>query len=334
MNDDSQSRLLTKLKSELGKSVLTALADPTVIEIMLNPDGTLWVEKFGEPMKPIDSMTATNALAAMGTIAHALHTTIARDNPILEGELPLDGSRFEGLIPSVVAAPTFTVRKKASKVFTLSDYARQGILTAQVDGLDSGNATPPPPTGDYRSVLEWGVYYKKNILIVGGTGSGKTTFANAIIDAISTLTPDHRLVLIEDTAEIQCTAANKVILRATVDVSMQKLLRATLRLRPDRILVGEVRGAEALALLKAWNTGHPGGVATIHANGAMAGLVRLEQLVAESGMTTGVAGLIGEAVDMVVFIQKTNKVAAGRVVSEVLLVNGWTPANGYLVEHI
>jgi P-type conjugative transfer ATPase TrbB len=317
MDDGKSGRLTRKLEAELGYDVMGALRDPSVVEIMLNSDGKLWVERFGEPMRCVGFMSAVNAESAMGSIADALHTTVTRDSPILEGELPLDGSRFEGLIPPVVAAPTFTIRKKAVKVFTLDDYVRSGVMSAL-----------------QKEKIETGVAARNNILVVGGTGSGKTTFTNAVIEAMTRLAPEDRLVIIEDTAEIQCPAENAVILRSSVDVSMQQLLRATMRLRPDRILVGEVRGGEALALLKAWNTGHPGGVATIHANGAEAGLVRMEQLVSESGMTVGVPVLIGEAVDMVVFIQKTRDVAAGRVVSEILLVDGWEPDVGYVVRHI
>jgi type IV secretion system protein VirB11 len=167
----------------------------------------------------------------------------------------------------VVKAPTFTIRRKASAVFTLEDYERQGIMTA-----------------GQRMRIERAVAERENILVGGGTGSGKTTLTNAIIDQMVNASPRHRLVIIEDTAEIQCTAENAVLLRATDTVDMQRLLKATMRLRPDRIIVGEVRG-DALALLKAWNTGHPGGACTVHANHARSGLTRLEQLIAEVSQT-------------------------------------------------
>jgi len=162
---------------------------------------------------------------------------------------------------------------------------------------------------------------RKSILVVGGAGSGKTTFTNAIIDSIVRIHSNHRLIIIEDTAEIQCAAKNKLILRATDKVSMLRLLKATMRLRPDRILVGEVRGREALDLLKAWNTGHPGGVATVHANSARGGLIRMEQLIAE-GTAAEMKELIAEAVNIVVFIEKT---ATGRQIKEVIEVTGFDP---------
>lgn len=295
-------RISEKLRRELGSTVLALLSEPDVIEIMLNPNGQLWVERFGQPMESAGLMPPAQAESLMATIASGLNAVITRENPILECELPLDGSRFEALIPPVVSAPVFTIRKKAFRVFTLAEYVEAGIMTNQ-----------------QKLVIEEAVEDRKNILIVGGTGSGKTTLTNAVIDHMSKTAPDHRLVIIEDTAEIQCQAKNAVILRATDQVDMLRLLKATMRLRPDRILVGEVRGLEALTLLKAWNTGHPGGVCTVHANSALSGLIRLEQLIAEA-TPASMKTLIGEAVDLVVTIHKTLE---GRKVREIIGVNGF-----------
>ena len=310
--DEKQHRLLRKLRGELGPLVLKALEDPTTIEIMLNSDGQLWVEQVGTGMKPLGSMSALNAESLMGTIADALHTIITRDNPILEGELPIDGSRFEGLLPPIVSHPTFAIRKKAAVIFSLENYVEQKILSL-----------------DQKQIIEAAILKRANILIVGGTGSGKTTLTNAIIHGISTACPEDRLVIIEDTSEIQCSAKNKVMLHTSVDVNMLKLLRATMRLRPDRIIVGEVRGSEALALLKAWNTGHPGGVTTVHANNAQAGLVRLEQLIAEANDSTAMASHIAEAVDLIIAIEKT---ATGRKVSEIIEVKGIANDGSYKIQ--
>lgn len=312
--DQKQERLLRKLRGQLGQIVLDALEDPLVIEIMLNPDGSLWIERHGEGMRKAGTMSAPNAESLMGTIADSLDTVVTRDKPVLEGELPLDGSRFEGLLPPVVSRPTFTIRKKASVIFTLDQYVEQGIMT------------PAQCT-----VIQNAIVNKSNILVVGGTGSGKTTLTNGIIEGISQACPDDRLVIIEDTSEIQCSADNTVILRASIEVDMLRLLRATMRLRPDRILVGEVRGGEALALLKAWNTGHPGGIATIHANNARAGLVRLEQLIAETGAVNNMAPLIGEAVDLVIAIEKSK---GGRRIKEIIEVKGVDAQGNYLINLI
>lgn len=296
-HDESELRRHRKILRELGATVVAALEDDSVIEIMLNSDGRLWVDRLGEGMSCVGEMSAPNAMALLGTIADGLETIVTKNSPILEGELPVDGSRFEGLIPPVVARPTFTIRKKALMVFTLDDYVSRGIM-------DDAQ----------RAVIREAVVNKKNILVVGGTGSGKTTLTNAIIAEMVALTPHDRLVIMEDTAEIQCTAENAVILRTSIDINMQALLKATMRLRPDRIIVGEVRGAEALALLKAWNTGHPGGIATLHANSADGGLVRLEQLIAEAGVHADMKALIDEAVNLVIFIEKQG---VKRVISEI-----------------
>lgn len=299
-------RITEKLKRELGPMICGLLEDSSVIEIMLNPDGTLWVERLGTPMEHIGALAASQAESLMGTVASTLKTQITAANPILECELPLDGSRFEALIPPVVAGPTFTIRKKAVKIFTLADYVEAGIMTeAQCDAVEAAGRN------------------RRNVLVVGGTGTGKTTLTNAIIDFMAKACPQDRLAIIEDTGELQCSAANVVTMRAVDHVDMTRLLKATMRLRPDRILVGEVRDGAALALLKAWNTGHPGGAATVHANSATAGLIRMEQLVAEATQAA-MQALIAEAIDLIVSIEKTG---GGRRVKEVVRVEGHDGVN-------
>lgn len=308
MDGEKQIRVQQKLLRELGPVITAALQDPAVIEIMLNPDGKLWIEKMGAGCVHGGDMTPSAAEALMGTIATCLQTVVNRENPILEGELPFNGSRFAGVVPPIVAAPSFTIRKRASRVFTLAEYVTQGVMTeAQC------------------SLLRDAIRDRQNIVLVGGTGSGKTTLVNALIDEIARNYPDHRLILIEDTAELQCSAENKLTLHTADAVDMLRLLRFTMRSRPDRIVVGEVRGAEALAMLKAWNTGHPGGICTVHANGALAGLIRLESLVAEATPTTPQQKLIAEAVNVVAVISKTPE---GRRLTEILHVEGYDAAAG------
>ena len=300
--NDKFLRVKEKLQRELGQTITQLLTEKDVVEIMLNPDGKLWVERLGQEMQPVGEMVASQAESLMATVASTINTTITSEKPILECELPIDGSRFEALIPPIVSAPTFTIRKKAYKIFTLDDYVNDGIMSSY-----------------QKEMIINSVKGRKNILVVGGTGTGKTTLTNAIIEAISTYTPDHRLAIIEDTGEIQCSSKNVVIMRSTEHVSMLRLLKATMRLRPDRILVGEVRGEEALALLKAWNTGHPGGVATVHANDARAGLIRMEQLISEATPAPQ-QQLIAEAVDVVICIVKSE---GGRKVKEIISVDGY-----------
>jgi P-type conjugative transfer ATPase TrbB len=301
VQQEQADRLNEKLRRELGPAICGYLAEPYVIEIMLNPDGNVWVERLGQPMQMVGTMPSYQAEALIGTVASSLRTTVTRENPILECELPLDGSRFEAILPPNVAGPCFTIRRKALKIFTLAEYVDTGVMSAR-----------------RADVIRQAVADKANILVVGGTGTGKTTLTNAIIDHMADTVVDERLVIIEDTSEIQCKSPNAVILRATEYADMLRLLKATMRLRPDRIIVGEVRGAEALSLLKAWNTGHPGGVATVHANGAVEGLTRLESLVAEATAAPQRA-IIAAAVNVIVSIAKTSE---GRRVQDVLRVNG------------
>ncbi|MNG06315.1 putative conjugal transfer protein [compost metagenome] len=160
----------------------------------------------------------------------------------------------------------------------------------------------------------------RNILVIGGTGTGKTTLVNAIIDDMVVGFPSERVFIIEDTGEIQCSAANFVQYHTTIEVSMTHLLKTTLRMRPDRILVGEVRGEEALDLLDAWNTGHPGGAATLHANSAAEGLTRLKSLVSRNKSAPAeIEPLIGEAVHVVISIAR---IPEGRRIQEILEISG------------
>jgi len=298
-------RLQEKLKRELGPTILDALADPNVVEVMLNPDGKLWVDVLGVGMRDTGAhMKPTQAESLLGTVAMMLNSVVNAEHPILQAELPLDGSRIGGVLPPVVSSPAFAIRKRAALVYTLADYVRSNILEpAQAEALRDA------------------IRARENILIVGSTGSGKTTFANALLHEISLQArPGERIVVLEDTVELQCPAENRVELRTSDFADMTQLLRTTMRLRPDRIVVGEVRGAEALALLKAWNTGHPGGLATIHANNCAGGLARLEQLIQEANVPPQ-PPLIAEAVNVVVWIAQTS---AGRRIKEIVRVRGWT----------
>lgn len=298
-----EKRTLEKLKRDLGKQIIEALADPTITEIMLNSNGTLWIESF-DGMEQIGEMLPTQAESILRMVASCLEFPLSITNPLIECELPFNGSRFEGILPPAVEKPTFTIRKKSERIFTLTDYVNQGILTEK-----------------QRKIIDKGIIQRKNIVVVGGTASGKTTFTNAIIRGIEDLTPKHRLIIIEDTNEIQAKGKNNVIMRCNSNFSMLTALKATMRLRPDRILIGEVRGGEALVMLKAWNTGHNGGIVTLHANGALAGLTRMEQLISESS-TSPMPELIGEAVDYVIYIKK-DKSKAGRTIEEICEVKGY-----------
>ncbi len=300
--DEVIRRNLDKLRREMGADIRKAMDDPRVVEVMLNPDGYVWTDKMGIGMECLCKMKEVDALQMLGTVAHMLGTVINYHHPKVEGELPGDGSRVEGVIPPIVPHPVFNIRKRASSVYALEQYVMEGRSTGEDIGL-----------------LREAILSRKNILVVGGTGTGKTTFVNAIINEMKLLTPRHRLIILEDTPELQCTMDNFIPMRTNSDVSMQELLKITMRQRPDRIIIGEVRGKEALDMLKAWNTGHPGGVCTVHANDARAGLLRIEQLISEVSETP-MRDLVAEAIDMVVFLVRDPQI--GPKVSELISVEG------------
>lgn len=301
-------RLLAGLRHSCGPVFLDALENTDVIEIMLNPDGSLWIEKYGQDHERVGVIEPAKGRLILSQVASGLNLTVNERSPIVEGEFPLDGSRFEGTFPPIVGpGPSFSLRKKASRVFTLQEYLASGSITARV--ID---------------IIHDAVLRRWNIVVVGGTSSGKTTFVNAVIDAVSTLTPSHRLIIIEDTAELQSKSPNTVFFRTSIiaDVDMRKLAKVSMRYAPKRILIGEARDAAALELLKLWNTGHPGGIGTFHADSAEEALPRLEELVEEAGLGPK-QKLIGRAVDLVVFMEKTPD--NQRQISSILRVDGFDP---------
>jgi type IV secretion system protein VirB11 len=295
------------LRTALGPAVASFLEDPTVVEVMLNPDGRLWIDRLSSGLEDSGCrMSAADGERIVRLVAHHVGAEVHPGSPRVSAELPETAERFEGLLPPVVAAPTFAIRKPAVAVFTLDDYSIAGVLTF-------GQA----------NVLRKSVAERKNILVAGGTSTGKTTLANALLAEIAHTS--DRIVLIEDTRELQCRAPNLVALR-TKDgvVSLSDLVRSSLRLRPDRIPIGEVRGAEALDLLKAWGTGHPGGIATIHAGTALGALRRLEQLIQEAVITVPRA-LIAETIDVIAVLQGRG---GERRLAELATVDGLDPSTG------
>lgn len=338
---EQDSRLQEKLRRELGPQVLAELENPKTEDVLLNPDGLLWVKRAGEGFVELGPYSQQNALSAMGTIAAWHETVVNYDEPILECELPIDGSRFEGIVRPVVSGPSFAIRTRATQIYSLDQYRDAGIITVAADTLNgkrraaSSFVDEVKAQGlDHTAIIKKAVLEKKSILVVGATGSGKTTLVNALLLEMSTAAPQDRVIIIEDTVELQCFVKNHVQLKAFGNVSMLDCLKASMRFKPVRIVVGEVRGSEALTLLKAWNTGHPGGVATVHANDALAGLKRLEALISEA-TSSPQQSLIAEAIDLVVFIDEEPRLGAGRKVREVLAVRDFNHAGmRYVVDYL
>lgn len=285
----SADRRRGMLRTAMGPAIAEALADPLVVEIMVNPDGTLRLDRLGEGRTDTGvRMDPAQVERIVRLVASHARAEVHSEAPIVSAELPPHiegraGERFEGVLPPVALGPCFAIRKPAERLYSLDDYVRDGMMSqAAADRLKAA------------------VVQRFNILVAGGTSSGKTTLANALLAEMAWV--DERVMLIEDTRELQSPAPDTVALRTRPGiVSMADLVRSTLRLRPDRIIVGEVRGPEALDMLKAWNTGHPGGIATVHANSAASALYRIEQLVQEAVVTVP-RRLIAEAIDLIVFI--------------------------------
>ena len=308
IRSERASRGARMLRTALGSAIADWLDDPVVIEVMLNPDGRLWIDRLSDGISNTGlAMSAADGERIIRLVAHHVGTEVHSSAPRVSAELPEGGERFEGLLPPVVAAPSFAIRKPAVAVFTLGDYVAAGIMAA-------GEA----------ELLARAVADRRNILIAGGTSTGKTTLTNALLAEIAKT--QDRVVLIEDTRELQCAAPNLVALRTKDGVaSLSDLVRSALRLRPDRIPIGEVRGAEALDLLKAWGTGHPGGVGTIHAGTALGTLRRLEQLIQETVVTVPRA-LIAETIHVIAVLVRDG---TGRRLSELVRVDGLTASGDY-----
>lgn len=301
------------LRSAFGPHIGALLTDDTVIEVMLNPDGRIWVDRTVSGMADTGArLPPEDGERIIRLVAHHVGAEVHAQSPRLSAELPETGERFEGLLPPLVAHPSFSIRKPASLIFTLDDYVAEGIMTAV-----------------HADILRAAVSDRLNIIVAGPTSSGKTTLTNALLAEVAKT--GDRVVLIEDTRELQCAAPNLIALRTKDGVaSLSDLVRSALRLRPDRIPIGEVRGPEALDLLKAWGTGHPGGIGTLHAGSAMGALLRLEQLIQEAVVTVPRA-LIAETINLVVVLQGRG---ANRRVSDIACVGALTASGEYALHSL
>src|SRR5487761_2367879 len=309
-NSEGLARGARMLRTALGPAIARFLEDASVVEVMLNPDGRIWIDRLSEGLSDTgERLSPADGERIVRLVAHHVGAEVHGGAPHVSAELPETGERFEGLLPPVVAAPAFAIRKPAVAVFTLDDYVAAGIMSAA-----------------QAEALRQGVDKRANILVAGGTSTGKTTLTNALLAEIAGTS--DRVVLIEDTRELQCAAPNLVAMRTKDGVaSLSDLVRSSLRLRPDRIPVGEVRGAEALELLKAWGTGHPGGIGTIHAGTALGAMRRLEQLIQEAVVTVPRA-LIAETIDLIAVLSGRGAV---RKLAELAAVKGLSPTGDYVL---
>ena len=288
---ESQHRRYDKLYRDLGPKMIGFLEDVDINEIMVNPDGRVWVDSMTHGQMPMFSMSRDQAFSIMNDLSGIHNFVVNAQFPRLEAELPfykaMRGERFTGQVPPIVSAPSFTIRKKSTTIFSLQDYIHSGRLSVA-----------------QAAVLKQLVRECKNILVCGGPGSGKTTVTNALIIEMVNSEPNQRVVILEDLPELQCSADNQVSMLTSDVVPMQGLLRAAMRMRPDRILIGEVRGGEALDMLKAWNTGCPGGICTIHANDCKAALQRVVDLAMEVGLKSPPYQLVRQTIDAVVSVDR------------------------------
>lgn len=297
-------RKLEALRHALGPAILAALVEPAVVEILVNPDGRLVLDRIGQGREDTTLRLDADACErVIRLVADYVGDPVTREDPRLSGVLPVTGERFQAFLPPVTKGPAFSIRKRPAVIWKLDDYVRDGVMTDR-----------------QASVLRLVVSERRNLLISGGTGSGKTTLANALL-AEPAFAGD-RVFLIEDTPELQCSAWDLVATltrRFPRPIRVADLVRDALRMRPDRIVVGEMRdGAAAFETLKAWNTGHPGGLSTIHANSPADALSRLEDLIAEVS-TTVPRRAIAQAVDVVVQIERNQ---TGRRVTGIIQIFG------------
>jgi type IV secretion system protein VirB11 len=306
--ETGRERSRQMLRTAFGPLLLARLEDPGVAEVMLNPDGRVWIDRFDVGLVDAElTIAAPDAERILRLVAHHVEAEIHAGRPRLSAELPGTGERVEGLLPPLVAAPTFAIRKPASLVFTLADYVRSGVMS-EAQGR----------------VLRDAVAIRANILVVGPTSSGKTTLVNALLAEVAA--SGDRVIIAEDLRELQCAAENQVALRTRDGVAgLTDLVRSSLRLRPDRIIIGEVRGPEALDLIKAWGTGHPGGVGTLHAGSALGALLRLEQLIQEAVVTVP-RGLIAETIDLIAVLQGRGR---QRRLADLTRLDGLAPDGAY-----
>lgn len=310
---EQHERLLEKLTREIRGPIQTALSDKQVMEIVCNADGGVWQLDNRNAWTKIDQISQAKADSILSTVAALTDNIINHKNPQLQCAFPIDGSRLQGLSPPAVKSPIFDIRKHSKVIFSIEDYVEANIISSL-----------------QAEIISQAVIERKNILISGGTCSGKTTLAKTIIELANKLgASDERFVIIEDTKELHCNAKNAVAIHAYTRDLLSTFTQAAMRLRPDRVILGEVRGREAYDLMYLLNSGHPGSFTTIHANNARLALHKFLMLARESGEDVHPQRVV-ECFDIVISIKRTE---CGIRVQEIKKVLGYAGSD-FIVEEI
>lgn len=301
----NSDNLLDLLEISLGKEIMSCMNDPAIIEIMKNDDGSVFKDHITEGLSYLCHLDAQQSLNVVTLVASHINQEVTVKTPIVSAELPSSGFRFEGNIPPISVTATFNIRKHTTLDLTLDDYVKANIMTEE-----------------QAQTIKEAVKNKKNILVVGGTGSGKTTLCNAILNEMALY--NERIIIIQDTNELKCKCENKVYLRSSNYVSIRDLLFSTLRRTPNRIIIGEVRDGAALNVIKAWNTGHSGGLCTLHADSAELALMQLESYISEVSEKPQEMTIVN-TIDYIIDIQR---VGAKRKIQGIVEVKGYRGSNG------
>jgi type IV secretion system protein VirB11 len=301
--EETKKRELDNIRFNLRK-LIELFSDPKLTDIFCSQDGSISLKKFGQDIEKTSIfLTVSERFQLLNQIAKYMeHNINFFSYPVLEGTIPVpewNNARITAIFPPWLVAPSFTIRKPPQKIYTLEDYVANGQLS-----------------GEYNEIITGYIRENKNIIVAGGTGSGKTTLVNAIIKKKCEFFPKHRFFIIQDVSELQCDAeyADMPVIRSEQSMAAVSL---SLRYSPNCIIFGEVRKGSVMAeLLDAWNTGHPGGVTTIHSNSAGATLVRIKKLLLDH--YPGEASLpdLYEYIDLVIYIQKNE--STGVIINDIM----------------
>lgn len=312
----SDSRTISKISRDLGDQYCSLLEDVATVEFGVNPDHSVWIERVGDKPAQIGTMRPSVTRSLIEQVAGYHNLLADESNPVIETRFPGFGGRFTGILPPIADAPSVRIRKHTIKDIDLQDYLDDGCINESQKDL-------------LIDIIE----SRRNILVSGGTSSGKTTFINAMLKEVSKVHPDHSIIILEDTPELLCNSKNHTKLKSSKNFSMEELVRTSLRWSPDRIILGELRGSEALHLLDAWNSGHPGGICTLHADSALKALPKLESLVTRHPRSPrNIASIVSSAIDFVVHLEKTSKGRRLKQIAKIQTKEPQTPQ--YIIDRI